>query len=432
MLKYEIKEGDFMEKVCKAKNGIKIYSYKNPSLHSFFISLFFKGGSMYENAEDSGITHFLEHVSIRNVNKLMSGGLYAELDRLGLEFNASTFSEMVQFYLSGAKINFKRGAEIISKLLSPVILDKNEIDAERKRIKAEIRESDDKNSLSSFTNEITHKGTSLERNIVGSNRSVDKITRRRLENYRKSVFTKENLFVYVTGNFDDGDIDFLSDVISSYELGHGPAHENLAPVPEKFGKRDVAVNIKNADFTMVRFTFDIDMEKISVPETDLLYDILFSGYASRFFMEMSEARGMFYDINGALERYRNIGEMYFSFELREQDLYEAIEISVEILKKMKSEPLSDKQLMKASYVDNAYALFDDAREFNFTFAYDSHVMQLPYRTVQDRISAYQNVSAERIREVACEVFRPENLTLTMKGKVKKTDKSRVEDIIKKL
>ena len=149
-------------------------------------------------------------------------------------------------------------------------------------------------------------------------------------------------------------------------------------------------------------------------------------------MEMSEARGMFYDINGALERYRNIGEMYFSFELREQDLYEAIEISVEILKKMKSEPLSDKQLMKASYVDNAYALFDDAREFNFTFAYDSHVMQLPYRTVQDRISAYQNVSAERIREVACEVFRPENLTLTMKGKVKKTDKSRVEDIIKKL
>ena len=70
-----------MEKQRTLKNGIKLYSYKNPDVHGFFISLFLKAGSMYESAEESGITHFLEHVSIRNVNALMNGELYPTLDK---------------------------------------------------------------------------------------------------------------------------------------------------------------------------------------------------------------------------------------------------------------------------------------------------------------------------------------------------------------
>ena len=111
-----------MEKQRTLKNGIKLYSYKNPDVHGFFISLFLKAGSMYESAEESGITHFLEHVSIRNVNALMNGELYPTLDKYGIEFNASTYNEMVQFYISGATKNFKLASEIISKIISPIVL----------------------------------------------------------------------------------------------------------------------------------------------------------------------------------------------------------------------------------------------------------------------------------------------------------------------
>ena len=120
-----------MEKLITSKNGIKVYSYKNQALHSFHISLFLRAGAMFEAADENGITHFLEHISIRNVNKIMSGGLYTTLDKLGLEFNASSFSEMVQFYMSGASKNFRPAANIFAKLLSPIALEKSEIDAER-------------------------------------------------------------------------------------------------------------------------------------------------------------------------------------------------------------------------------------------------------------------------------------------------------------
>ena len=157
-----------MEKSYLTKNEIKIYGYKNPNLHGFFISLFLRAGSMYESERDNGITHFLEHIAIRNINKLTGGELYSLLDRQGIEFNASTYSEMVQFYTSGATEAFHTGAEIITKVLSPIILDKSEIDTERKRIKAEIREADDKNSLLVFSNGIVHAGTSLSRSITSA------------------------------------------------------------------------------------------------------------------------------------------------------------------------------------------------------------------------------------------------------------------------
>ena len=419
-----------MNKILTAKNGIKIRAYKNPAVHGFFISLFFKGGSMYESEEDTGITHFLEHILVRNVNKLYKMKLYEILDRYGLEFNASTYAEMVQFYLSGATQNFKHAADATATLLSPIVLSKTEIDAERRRIKAEIRENDDKNSMSSFAMGEVFSGTSLKNSITGTNKSVDKISARRLENYRKNEFTKDNLFFFVTGNFTDLDLEYLQDAVGKYNLSM-PADEkkeNAAPVPHNFADRGARVAVKNGDYTLVRFNFDVDMSKVSSPAVDLIYDNLFAGYNAPFFIKMSEERGLFYDISGSTERYRNIGTLYFSFEVRERDIYDAVKCSVEILRGFKEKLLPPENCMKAGYTDNAGLLFDDARELNFTFAYDTEIMGIDYASIEERRLAYEKITPEDIRLGACEIFKPENLVLSVKGNKKKIDADRLHAI----
>ena len=422
-----------MEKRFVTKNGIEIYGYRNPSLHGFFISLFLRAGSMYEEERDSGITHFLEHVAIRNVNKLYGGGLYAELDRRGVEFNASTYSEMVQFYVSGATDKFRFGADILSKLFSPIALDKKEIDAERKRIKAEIREADDKSSLLTFTNGIVHGGTSLARSITGTLSGVDRITGARLENYRRSVFTSDNVFFYITGSFTDEDVAYLSSLVEELELSTGErVNANIAPLSSDHFDRPHTVSVKNDDYTMVRFTFDLDMTRLTVPEVDLIYDMLLSGYDSRFFIEMSEVRGLFYDLTGAVERYKNVGELYFSFEVRRGDLENAVEMAVDILNEFKKTLHAPDRLMKSGYVDNAYMLYDDARELNFTFAYDNHIMDLGYASIDDRRSVYERISAEDIRRAANVIFTRDNLTLTLKGDRKRINTDKLTDIVSRL
>ena len=261
---------------------------------------------------------------------------------------------------------------------------------------------------------------------------MSRINATRLEAFRREAFSADNVFFYVTGNFTEDNIDALIEKIDSYDLPRGRKNENLAPVPEKFLKRGGDVRVKGSDFTLVRFTFDLDMDKLSVPETDLVYDQLLSGYNSRFFIEMSENRGLFYDLTGAVERYRNIGHLYFSYEVRERDLLAAVEMTVELLRSFKRETLAELEILKAGYVDNAKLLYDDMREFNFTMAYDNHIMELGYSSLEDRIDAYNAVKGEDIRRAANEIFRPDNLTLTIKGNKKKIDTGSIASLINEL
>ena len=419
-----------MEQKRITKNGVEIFSYKNPALGGFYISLYLRAGSMYE--EHQGITHFLEHAAIRNVNAVMGGTLYSTLDRHGIDFNATTYSELVQFYISGACENFTTASDIITGLFYPIILSTDELALERGRIKAEIREGDDQASLFAFSSAIVHQGTKLSNLITGTVGSVNRINKKLLENYRRSVMTPENIFFYVTGNFTDSDLNYLSSKIEEFSFEKGKKNENYAPICKNFGNRDGKVHIKNADFTMLRFTFDMDMSRLSVSETDLLYDMLLSGNNSLFFSERSEKRGLCYDLSGCIERYLNIGSLTISFEVRGGLVYEAVETVVSLLKGLKDRVVSESEMMKASYVTNAPLLYDNPSELNFTFAYDNRIMNEGYGSLAERVEIYRAITPERIREIAGDIFRPENLTLTLKAKKKKIDVNRLENIIKNL
>ena len=412
-------------------SGIRVYALPNPAQHGFYLSLFVRAGSIYESEHESGITHFLEHIAIRNIHHRMGEGLYRELDKYGLEFNASTFNEMVHFYVSGARENFVRAAEILCRVFSRISLPRAEIDLERMRIKAEIREGDEKNSLSAFTLSSIYPDSPLKNPIVGTLRTVSAITGRRLEKYRESIFTTENLFFYATGAVGEGELAALLSLLRGYHLPRGVKRESAPALPSAFLHRGGAVYIKSADFTMLRFNFDVDMSRIASAELDLLYDLLLSGYGARFFVEMSEKRGLFYDISGGIDRYKNAGLFYFSFEIKEKDVEEAIAVVLQILSDLKTNVCKTEDLIKAPYVDNAYLLYDDARELNFTFSYDAHILELPYRTLSDRVEAYRRISGERMREVARAVFDIENLTLTVKGSKKKLDGAALAACLKK-
>ncbi len=421
-----------MEKSLTAKNGLTVYHYSQPTTHSFYISLFVKMGSMYEQEKYSGVSHFLEHAIIRNVNAAMGGNLYSILDKYGLEFNASTFTEMVQFYISGSPGAFGIATEIISRVLLPITLTAEDFDAERSRIRAEIREAQDRTSLSQFTLDIVFDGNSLARPITGTGSSVSRITRRTLEECRRDFFTPENTFVYLTGSYSESDLSKLISEVGKYTLCTSKVRDNTAPVSNLFGNRNASVFIKNSDYCKVRFTFDLDMSRLTLPETDLVHAVLVGGYSSELFVEMSEKRGIFYDIDGICDRYKNIGILGFSFELRESRLYEAVELAAELLGRLKRETLPAEKCMYATYVDNAPILLDSPRELNFTFAYDNHIMNMGYTDVAARTRAYAAVTPGRIRELCGIIFTPENLTFTMKGNKKRVDTARISQIISRL
>jgi predicted Zn-dependent peptidase len=221
-----------MEKEYIAPGGVKIYHDCNTQLHSFCLSLYVKAGSMYEQKEENGISHFFEHIVFRNIHYRMGKNLYQTLDRLGLVFNAITYKEFMVFYITGALQHFAKAAEILSGVMDPLVLPEEEIDIERRRIKAEIREDDEDDGLFAFSRNLIWKKTSLAWPIAGKKSVLNTIKRDQLSAFQKKILSRDNYFYYVTGNAGEDDIAFLGKTISAYSpTPESLKRDNVAPVP---------------------------------------------------------------------------------------------------------------------------------------------------------------------------------------------------------
>lgn len=415
--------------ICQiAGNRVPIYYYPNEALHGFCLCLYLRAGALYEADADNGITHFFEHAVFRSLNRRVNGGLYALTDRLGLAFNACTYRELVQFSISGASEHFAEAAQIIAGLFEPLELSGAEVEMERRRIKAELRESDEQRSLDYFASRIVWKDTTLCRSIMGPRANLDRMGPERLAAAQRDLLTAENCFFYVTGRATADDVAALSRAVSRHELS--PARvvrDNMAPRPAEFFQRQGCVAVKNADYTCVRFSFDADVRRYSEPERMLLYDILFAGDSCKVYQELSEKTGYIYDFDACFERYRNLGALSFFYEVQPAHLYDSIDAVVALLRALKRGLTDELELVRARYVDNALLLLDNAEELNWTMAFERHILDEPYPDLAGRRAAFAAVDRARIERMARELFAPQNLVLAVKGDKRRLDVDRLRE-----
>lgn len=417
-----------MEEKRITASGIPVYLYPNPALHGFCLSLYVRAGSLYETAEQSGETHFIEHMVFRNINHRMKGGLYPLLDRCGLSFNAETYKEFMQFYIVGAKEHFVDAVTVFSHLFDPMVLPRDQIDPERMRIKSEIRESDEGTSLDYFSDSIVWKDTALERSILGRAGTLDRMGSKFLTDAARRIFSRNNLFFYVTGAVTKENLDYFCAAISTPVEETVPTRNNVAPLPENFGNRPRQVFIKNSDETVLRFSFDFAAEKYTNAELMLLYDILFYGECGKIYRELSDKTGLIYSFDPCLERYRNAGALHLKYEVRPANLLRSVELVCQILQGLKEGLTDELDYVRPLYLDNGGLLFDNAEEFNWTRAYEVHVLDCPYPDHAARSSAFGVVSAQRISQIAKEIFCTRNLTLTLKGNKRQIQADRLVEI----
>lgn len=422
-----------MEKCYITNNKINIYQYPGDHVHGFSMSLYLKAGSMYETSDENGVSHFLEHIIIRNINHVMDGTLYKYLDRWGLLFNACTYKEFVQFEITGAAKNFDKAVDVFVKLFEEISLPASEINIERNRIKAEIREDDDKDKLTYFANQITWKGTSLAQTITGSSSGLNRMGKKVLKESHQRLMVPDNLFIYITGRAGEKEINYLKDALEQYPLAEGNlGRNNIAEIPENFGKRDGFVATKKSKDTIVKFSFDLDYGDFPRAAYMLLYDIIFECETSKLHQALSEEAGLIYSFDSVLEEYSNLGLLSFQYEVQPGNLIESVGIVTELLKNMKRGIDDELDYVKPTYIDNYELILDDPSAFNWTQAYECHILGKAPAELERRKAEYEKVTADQITELAGHIFKSSNLVVTLKGKKSVKSERMIKEIITSL
>ena len=247
------------------------------------------------------------------------------------------------------------------------------------------------------------------------------------------MLSKNNLFVYVTGNVSQEDKNILYRKIEKININNqSVSFTNVVTINKDFFNRKGIVNIKNDYWHYVKIGFDIDCSKYSGGVYDLIYAVLFKGEAGLVHNYLSEDNPIIYSFESTLEQYDNIGNINFKFEVVKEKIVDAVRIIVSLLNHVKNGQFNFDANLKYE-MSNSLMELDKPDDLNWSMAYYNHILKTDSIDYSDEFyGRFNNITKEQIIQAAKEIFQVKNMTVAIKGNKKKINVKHLEDILKNL
>ena len=88
--------------------------------------------------------------------------------------------------------------------------------------------------------------------------------------------------------------------------------------------------------------------------------------------------------------------------------------------------------MQAGFVLNERMMLDEAVDFNSLWGYDNGLRHCGFKSAGDRLAAYMAVGVSELRDLAREVFVPQNLVYCVQGSRKRLREEKLRERLMKL
>jgi zinc protease len=189
----------------------------------FNISTWVKTGSIHEYEENSGVSHFLEHLMFKGTERFKPGEFDKAMESMGAIINAATWKDFTFYYVTGPKgaesKNFIKALDMHADMLLYSTLPDEEIgethdpgDPNSKANKRErgvvieeigMREDQPWTKIYQALNAMMYpEGHPYQRDVIGTRQIIGNIPRDYILDYYNRWYGAENLATIVVGDFD--------------------------------------------------------------------------------------------------------------------------------------------------------------------------------------------------------------------------------------
>ena len=175
-------------------------------IHSITIQIMCKAWNIYETEEQSWIAHCVEHMFFKWWERYKTQKKVAEtLDSIWANYNASTGSNIVEYYVKCAPEFISKAIDVLADMLMNAKFDSKELEKEKWVIIQEMKMYED-NPTRLVNNKwkTWYLGeNNFGRLVIWNKNTVSSFTSKDLHDYKSSLYTKDNLIIVVAGNWAD-------------------------------------------------------------------------------------------------------------------------------------------------------------------------------------------------------------------------------------
>lgn len=380
----------------------------------------FNTGSKYESRQNSGISHFLEHMFFKGTKKRPDTvTISSDLDSLGCEFNAFTSKEYTGYYVKSASSKIRPAFSILGDMLLNSLFSEEEIEREKGVIIEELNMYEDNPlmHIEDVFETCLYGDTPAGWDTIGTKKNIKGFKREDFLNYFNTQYGKNSLSVVLAGNFSISDVSSLESIINRFP--DNDWQDKLAVI-EKQTKPEIKVLPKKVDqVTMALGLRTLAMGSPWELKLKLLSLILGGSMSSRLFIKLRERNGLAYFVKTSTEFYTDTGYLSTQAGVPANKAQEAARIIVEEYQRVKDERISPQELKKAKdLLIGRMALRLESSDEVASWYSKQAVLKAKIKTPAGVLAEIKKITAADLQKTAKKFFLENNLNLALIGKIK--------------
>ncbi len=398
-------------------NGLRVVSCEMPHTRSVAISVFVGVGARFEDDDQAGVAHFIEHMAFKGTERRPDPAMIsAAVESGGGTLNAGTEQELTVYWCKVAQPHFADSIELLFDMLRNSLYKPEDVERERQVIHEELAMIDDYPTarVDSLIDEMLWPNHPLGRDIGGAHESVDGITRDMMLAFMERHYTPANIVLSVAGGVPHSEV-----VARAAELTRGWRNrERAEPVPYERAQEQSQLRLEYRKTEQLHLAIALPGLALSDPDIyalDLLSVILGGGMSSRLFVELREKRGLAYDVHSGVTHFRDTGAFIIAAGIDPSKAYEAPPVILEQMASARDGvPEEEANRAKSLVAGRMMLRMEDTRAVSAWMGSQELALGAT-PTVDDIIARVNAVSAEDLMRVARDRLVSERLNMAVVG-----------------
>jgi len=396
-------------------NGVRVLTESVGHVGSASIGLWCRTGSVNENDNEGGITHFIEHMLFKGTAKRTAKQIAEEIEGRGGMLNAFTDKEQTCYYTRVLADDAEVAVDVLADMVRNSLLDAEELEREKGVVLEEIKRGEDEPG--DHVHDLHVQGLwgkhPLGLPIIGTPESVSSFDRDDLSAYIGRRYHAGTILIAAAGNIRHDDFVRWADGHFG-DLSPG----ETAATPDRPGAQ-AGDNLVGKEVEQVHFC--IGGPGTSVYDDDLyplyvLDGVLGSGMSSRLFQEIRERRGLAYSVGSYTMSYSSGGAFTVYGGTSPQHWPVVQDLVRKEFDKISGSPVPADELAKVKRsLSGTLALSLEAMSPRMMRMARNEFLHGRVIPLEETLSKIEAVTAEQIQALATQILGPEQIRTTAIG-----------------